>query len=689
MNTDISQGLPGSAAMHAFDGKDFGRHLFRFVVIADTHCNEEEAKSASPYPVNARANKRARHVIDEVNRLRPAFVLHLGDIVHPVPELPTFEQAVEQFRTLARELHPKLYVIPGNHDVGDKPVAWMPAGTVTAGFVDRYRELFGDDYYSFDAHGCHFVMIDAQIINSGLPREAEQRQWLESDLERNAGRRTFFGIHYPPYVSSRDEAGSYDNIDEPGRSWLLGLIERHAPEALFCGHVHNFWYDRIGPTECYLLPSTAFVRHDYSELYRVGPGDAQGRNEKEKLGYFLVEVHERGHVAHFVRTYGREREVGARAAPPVRLPPVHTKTNLVAPVGVDMRHPWQEVLEVAATGGVQEFERKKVRNDYPLMAMWEMGVRRVRIPLHDFMDRHLRGRIAILCAMGHEFVVHRFGVPSEAACEELLHARHLIHALEIVMPAADMAAAAPALAALRKEGRFTIYLSKLRKHEDAQYDGSHFNHFINHGYVLAEREPLKALFAQPAIRAAADGVVVRIPRHRSPWEDVSSGCALAADLGVRVAFQVRLAADNPAPVLDDDRDTAGRVAETVLIGLAHPDVDLLLDTFDDVDRGYFARNGLVDRRFNPRPAGLVYRHLHAALHGLPKPFAGARTTDSAGTTLSFTVGSRRGALVLPATGDASARSLLDGKGPWIDLVSGEIRATGEAPAGYPVLWMEE
>ena len=51
--------------------------------------------------------------------------------------------AVEQLKLLARELDAKLYVIPGNHDVGDKPVAWMPAGTVTTEFVNQHEQLRG------------------------------------------------------------------------------------------------------------------------------------------------------------------------------------------------------------------------------------------------------------------------------------------------------------------------------------------------------------------------------------------------------------------------------------------------------------------------------------------------------------------------------------------------------------------
>src|SRR5262249_59973012 len=105
-----------------------------------------------------------------------------------------------------------------------------------------------------DFRDLHWVIIDAQIINSGLAAESEQRTWLEGDLAANAGKRTFFAIHYPPFVSDPEESESYDNLAEPGRSWLLGLVGRYRPEAMFCGHVHKFWFNRLGAKETSLLP---------------------------------------------------------------------------------------------------------------------------------------------------------------------------------------------------------------------------------------------------------------------------------------------------------------------------------------------------------------------------------------------------------------------------------------------------
>jgi hypothetical protein len=246
------------------------------------------------------------------------------------------------------------------------------------------------------------------------------------------------------------------------------------------------------------------------------------------------------------------------------------------------------------------------------------------------------------------------------------------------------------LSELRRLGRFTIYLSKLRKHEDAQYDGSHFNHFVNHGFVLAEHAQLKALFQRPQLRAAVDGVVVRIVRQRSPWDDVPAALECTKELEIRLAFQVRLAGDNPAELLTDDLDTANRVGETIVVGLAYPEIDIVFDTFDDIDRGYFSRNGLVDRRSNPHPAGWVYRNLHSALKDMPKLKLGQRKQSTVGAVCHFEAGSRRCALILPATQSTPVASIFDGDGEddWIDLVTGVRSRAANGIRGNPVLWLQ-
>jgi len=687
-----------------------GRYLFSIVVVADTHMNETEDASPPPYECNRVANARTRHVVARLNQLRPELTIHLGDLIHPVPGLPTYGQAARNFKELTAALQHPLHLVPGNHDVGDKPVAWAPAGTVNDASLALWKEHFGAHYYAFDVRDLRFVVIDTQIVNSGLTAEAEQRAWLERELQASAGRRVFLCTHYPPYVSDPDETESYDNVAEPGRSWLLGLLERFKPEALFCGHVHNVWYNRHAATDCYILPSTAFVRQDYSELARVEPADQRGRNDLPKLGFFVVKIYEGGHVCHLERTYGATLEIGHALAPaPARVEPQHSLENAHAPLGVDLRHPWAEIVEVPPMGALDEFERKRARNDYPLFAVWDMGVRKLRVPFQDLEDPAVRQRMRDLRALGHQFTVYTLDVPRGRARDVLVEHADLVDVWEVVCSWPDVTRTLAAIHDVKAKAPLAVCLSKLRTKEDVRREGSRYFHFINHGFVVAESDDLRTWWSTDGATGAVDGVVFRVVRHASPWADVAAAHDVASALGVRAAVHVRMASTNPAEEFTDDLANANRVAETLVAahaasGAGGTPTDVFVDTFVDIDRGYFIRNGLIDRRYNPRLASRVVRHLHAAL---PTPGAWSASTVQEKDGARVCVLERPGqllALVLPA-GSAAVDALAGGallnasRGPGrrIDLDTGEIselrwtreggalRFAGTSPCATPTL----
>src|SRR5436853_4698435 len=62
--------------------------LFSFAVIGDTHLNPDHTQNTSPWRTNRLANARTAFVVSELNRLKPSFAVHLGDIVHPLPADP-------------------------------------------------------------------------------------------------------------------------------------------------------------------------------------------------------------------------------------------------------------------------------------------------------------------------------------------------------------------------------------------------------------------------------------------------------------------------------------------------------------------------------------------------------------------------------------------------------------------------
>lgn len=133
-----------------------------------------------------------------------------------------------------------------------------------------------------------------------------------------------------------------------------------------------FWYNRFGATNCYTLPSTAFVRQDYAEMYRATPlpGTEGGRSDLGKLGYFIVQVYVHGHVCQWVRTFGAVAAPNSlKAQPQNHLTALYPLQNPHSRFGFDMRQNWLEVVEIPPSVSLDEFDRKEMRNDYALMAL--------------------------------------------------------------------------------------------------------------------------------------------------------------------------------------------------------------------------------------------------------------------------------------------------------------------------------
>jgi hypothetical protein len=590
-----------------------GKLLFSIDLVSDTHVNEKEDFSASPYPANQEANPRARFVFDRIRQSEGAFAVHMGDMINPVPELPTYGPAADNFWQLAADLGKPLHLVPGNHDIGDKPVEWMPAGMVDAHNITLYEKHFGEQFYSFDHEGLHFVVLNTSLINSGDPDEDRQRVWLEGDLEINSSKRTFFFIHYPIYVSDPAEPCSYDNIDEPGRDWLMSLIRRYQPEALFCAHVHNFWYDVIGETETYVMPSTCFVRQDYSEMYRIDSEEDFGRDDGAKLGHVTLEVYERGHVAHYHRTYGACLSEDTDEIAALAEPTVHVKNSDVTSLFLDMRHAWAEEMVVSPSGGVDEFTRKLARNDYPVLALWEMGIRGLRVPIQDLVDPRVRRRMELMHGVGHLFHVHVFGIPDPATTELLVEHSHLVSRLEIVINWDRREELLPAIADLKSSTNIEVFLSRVNRKDAAKHSGGRYNHLISHGFSVTEAEELEEFLKTPGADVIS-GFLFTILRDVEPWPTILTLNEFAERTSCKPVLYVKATSPSPATAFLDEEENWARMCEATL-GAIGSRVDVVLDTLTDIDRGYFIRTGLVDRRYNPRASGEAMTDLMVDLIG--------------------------------------------------------------------------
>src|SRR3546814_256497 len=146
----------------------------------------------------------------------------------------------------------------------------------------------------------------------------------------------------------------------------------------------------------------------------------------------VLDVYEHGHLCRPRRTFGRTLPPeNPSPKVPSRVETVHPFENARAALGFDMRQTWAELVEIPPSGGLDEFARKVVRNDYPLLALWEMGVRRLRVPLQDLADDRVRDRMRELHEMGHAFTVFSFEVPEGKHRDALCRYADLVEAWEI------------------------------------------------------------------------------------------------------------------------------------------------------------------------------------------------------------------------------------------------------------------
>lgn len=203
----------------------------RAIVVSDTHL--------SPRAPEADANWGA--VVDHIDHTVPDLVLHVGDLT-----LDGMSDASELHR--ARRMLDRLSVpwhaVPGNHDVGDNPVAGRVNGaTITPERHQRWLDTIGADHWAVDRAGWRLIGLNAQLFGSGLAAEAAQWAWLGNRLESMpAGSPVVLITHKPLSAPEHelDEPPPYRFVPGPARRRLERLLDGRAAPLVISGHVHQF-----------------------------------------------------------------------------------------------------------------------------------------------------------------------------------------------------------------------------------------------------------------------------------------------------------------------------------------------------------------------------------------------------------------------------------------------------------------
>lgn len=572
---------------------------FTFAIITDTHIRAPEGDLSSPFPVNEKANGRARYAVAVLKANNPDLTIHLGDMVHPLPHLPAYASACREAREILSPLTPALHFVPGNHDIGDKPAKALPAGPVTDESRAAFEAEFGAQHWVIEHRDIVFVSLNSSLVNTGLAQEAEQKRWFEAALAKSAGRRMFVFSHYPPFIDTPDESEHYDNYAEPGRSWLLDLAADHGVEAIFSGHVHQFFFNIYRGVKLYCLPPTSFTRQDYAELYRAGPAAEFGRDDVGKFGVTLIDVGASGHTIRFAPTEGRVLETNGTAD-------VAAVRGKQVPLVPHMRHGWFESSLLPYNGPMEEFSRKRARNDYPLLRLWQLGIDRVRTPLADLADPISRRRVVDFAAAGIRFSFFTLGMPDSGALALLREHADLVAELEIVTSDVGLADIAPGVGSLLSEVACPISLGKATSSADEREQAGQrtegaFAHNVSYGFLWQDRAAVLAAASRLAADPGRVGLCFQINLDDDPQSRIAEMADYLEATGFNLTVVLRAAQRNPAQANFDDALIGDRLLAALQTVRTLPRVQVQCDTFEDIDRGYAPRHGLVDRLSNLRP----------------------------------------------------------------------------------------
>ena len=625
--------------------------LFRYALLSDTHIRPPHL-SSSPWKTNLQTNQRAKHIVQSINTHKPDIVIHLGDIVHPVPHLPTHQAASKEAEEIMQTLGTPFYLVPGNHDIGDKNNPTVPAHTVNEDFLNYFKEHYGPTYQSFTHKNIHFIILNTPVLNSNLPEENQQRQWLENDLEEHHGKRIHVFSHYPPYLHTPTEPNNYDNIDQPARKWLLNLLEKHNIEAYYAGHIHQYFHKKHHETTIYNILATGNLRQDYATMFRTSPADEYGRNDTPKLGYCIVDIYSDTHITHIKRSHG-----GSPAASMNSIDKYYPYPTTHSPLGVELRYPLAEINILPYMGPLDEYIRKKARNDYPYLALWETGIRTLRTPLSDLIDPETKTRIQELHAQGFRFIFFHLETPAKSL---VMENKELIENLEIITPWSKADTIISEAASLRKSSGVSVIISRIESSIDRPQTGAKFSHTMATGFQTTN---LNQIPDTPEI----DGYSFQVTQSQPPLESIQQITEYALNLGFKPQITVKLAPDNPAEYLQDDNHHANRAAETLIAAYYYSQARILLDTFIDHDRGYYPRHGLYDKLHNPRKPAKILRNLDAALTKHLSPILEISKDTVDWTTITLTTTDKIITLNLPHTNTPQRKN-----GIVINLETGEI-----------------
>ncbi len=192
-------------------------------------------------------------IIDEIARLRPDFVMTVGDLIEGyVDDSLRIASEWDEYDSLVAGVPMPIYFVPGNHDIwSDMSAEW-------------FRRRAAKPYYSFERQGLHMIVLENGRWSASEQLPQEQIDWLRQDLmQSHDAAYTLVFIHKPFW---------YESTFQGQPDILHDLFVEHGVDAVFTGHYHEYFsaeldgirYTCVGSSGGGLHPAACGLDYHYA-----------------------------------------------------------------------------------------------------------------------------------------------------------------------------------------------------------------------------------------------------------------------------------------------------------------------------------------------------------------------------------------------------------------------------------------
>ena len=262
----VAGGIPRSGLVGSAEAAPTG---FTFAQISDSHLGFNK-------PANPDVTGTLKSALDRVVAEKPAFMIHTGDITH-LSKPAEFDIGAQLIGGTKLITH----YVPGEHDIleGDGK-----------SYLNRFgKGTKGSGWYSFDAHGVHFVgLVNVVDLKAGGMGNLghEQLEWLERDL---AGKTASTPIVVFAHIPLWTVYAPWGWGTEDGER-ALALLRRFGSVTVLNGHIHQVLQKVEGNVAFYSARSTAFPQPAPGAAPSPGPMKVDAGKLRGVLGIREVTV---------------------------------------------------------------------------------------------------------------------------------------------------------------------------------------------------------------------------------------------------------------------------------------------------------------------------------------------------------------------------------------------------------------